>query len=164
MKTAQRFGNVEGKGIRVSIVALESRDKDIREMILITNLEVGDEEEAVEIVKKYLKRWEVEDFFKFIKESLKLEAIRVLELEKIKACLGWVMVAAGYIYGVHSRIGGKEEIKVLGTLGGWIGRGKIGKAVLKRGLERFLEMINTIVILGTLGADIEKMREPIVGR
>jgi len=156
---------VEGKKLKVGVIYLESKEEELREMMLITNLEVKDGMGAVEVVRKYLRRWVVEDFFKFVKDSLKLEAIRVLELGKIRALLSWVMVAAGYIYGIHSRMNGEEEIiRVLGTLGGWIGRGKIGKEVLKRGLERFLELINTIAILEALGADIGKMRKAIVGR
>jgi len=150
---------------KIAAVYLQSTEKNLKEMLLITNLRINNEIEAAEVVKRYLKRWTIEDFFKFIKESLGMEAIRVLKLKRIRAVLSWTVVAAAYIYEVHAHINGdKEIIRVLATLGGWIGRGKIGKKVLKRGLEKFLTVITTLAILKDMGADIEEMKKKILHR
>jgi len=116
-------------------------------MLLITNLRVNNGIEAAEVVKRYLKRWAIEDFFKFVKESLGMEAIRVLKLKRIRAVLSWTVVAAAYIYEVHAHINGdKEIIRVLATLGGWIG------------------VITTLAILKDMGADIKEMKKKILYR
>lgn len=113
------------------------------EWILITNVPVVNLDVALAIWRNYARRWGIEDFYKFAKNNLNLEAFQVDEIEKIRKVLSWVAVAGAFLYDLGVDIN-DPHIKLLLRLGGFAGRkrDKPGKGTLMRGLSRlFIAMM-----------------------
>jgi len=111
-----------------------------REWWLVTNIQLSGYKIARRVWGYYRRRWEIESFFKFLKEGLGVAEFQVLTLEEIRRIVGLVVVASFFIYRLIGAIT-EEPIKVLLYLGGWTGRDKPGKIVLKRGLAVFLSCL-----------------------
>ena len=68
------------------------------EWMLITTLEVGTFEQAVEKIEWYTKRWGIEIFHKTLKSGCKIEQRQLGSADRIEACLAIDMVVAWRIY------------------------------------------------------------------
>jgi hypothetical protein len=123
-------------------------DVDWEPWLLLTDWPVTDAAGAVRVFRMYRQRWAVEDCFKFTKDMLGWEDVRLLELEAIRTlvALGWV--AAGFLYELGVTLEW-PEIQLLGRLGGWTPRKDRppGKTLLSRGLQRLLDHLATAAIL-----------------
>ncbi len=65
-------------------------------MMLLTNLAVTDSRESLwQVVEGYLSRWRIEDAIRYIKQSYRLEDIRLLEYGRLRNMLA-VLLAAVY--------------------------------------------------------------------
>lgn len=113
-----------------------SKIKD-RDWWLVTNLPIRGKRAATEVWGYYRKRWEIESFFKFLKDGLKLEKFQVMALEEIRRITALVVIAAMFLYQL-SGTEVDEPIRLMLQFGGWTGRDKPGKAALKRGLSVIL--------------------------
>jgi hypothetical protein len=136
------IGSFECAGMKLWVVRSVVRGFK-EEWILITNVPVTDLDTALEIWRNYARRWGIEDFYKFSKNNLNLEAFQVDELEKIRKVLSWVAVAGAFLYDLGVDIN-DPHIKLLLRLGGFAGRkrDKPGKGTLERGLSRlFIAMM-----------------------
>lgn len=65
---------------------------------LYTSLKVETAHQAMVIFRLYLKRWKIEVYFRFIKQSYELEKIRLKKYEKIKNIVNYAMIASYYDY------------------------------------------------------------------
>lgn len=76
----------------------EKKDKNRKEskIILYTSPEVNNATEAFAVFEFYKRRWPVEVYFRFIKQTFEIEKIQVLEYKKIKNMMNYVTVAANY--------------------------------------------------------------------
>ena len=116
--------------------------------LLLTDWPVVDQVSAVRVFRMYRTRWAIEDCFKFAKDVLGWEDMRLLDLAAIRTlvALGWV--AAGFLYelGVTRDW---PEVQLLGRLGGWVPRSARppGKTLLARGLQRLLDHLATAALL-----------------
>ena len=70
----------------VKIELFDRKGKAIfaKPMVLITNYEIANDEVALLIFQKYLKRSKIEGVFKFLKEALGWEAFRIRDFQAIK--------------------------------------------------------------------------------
>jgi Transposase DDE domain len=75
------------------------------QLILWTNELVSSTEEAEQIVRKYLRRWAVEDANRVIKQEFTLEAIRVSGWRRVQR----LVLLVGIAYGFVCRMGGKAK-------------------------------------------------------
>lgn len=66
-------------------------------MMLITNLKSEDRRLPVAIVKVYLMRWRIEEYYRFKKEQFKFEDLRVQSLNSIRNLNLILMIVVGYI-------------------------------------------------------------------
>ena len=66
-------------------------------MLLLTNMTVLGKETCLRIVKIYLCRWRIDEYFRFIKDQFHLENIRVLSMESICALVFLLSVLSGWI-------------------------------------------------------------------
>jgi len=66
-------------------------------MILITSLNSDDERLSVAIVKVYLMRWRIEEFYKFKKQQFNFEDLRVRSLNSIRNLDLFLTIAIGYL-------------------------------------------------------------------
>ncbi|TEU22498.1 MAG: hypothetical protein E3I13_02370 [Gammaproteobacteria bacterium] len=136
------IGSFECEGMKLWVVRTVVRGFK-EEWILITNVPVTDLDTALEIWRNYARRWGIEDFYKFAKNNLNLEAFQVEELEKIRKVLSWVAVAGAFLYDLGVDIN-DPHVKLLLRLGGFAGRkrDKPGKGAIERGLSRlFIAMM-----------------------
>lgn len=136
------IGEFEYEGVKLWVVRSVIRGFK-EEWILITNVPVVNLEVALEIWCNYARRWGIEDFYKFVKNNLNLEAFQVVTLEKIRKVLSWVAVAGAFLYDLGVDIT-DPYIKLLLNLGGFAGRkrDKPGKGTLQCGLSRlFIAMM-----------------------
>jgi len=62
--------------------------------LLLTSMEVGSLEEAHQIIKYYLCRWQVERFFLVLKEGCKIEELHLQEEQNLNVCLRFYMIVA----------------------------------------------------------------------
>ena len=74
-------------------------------MLLITNLNSNDKALSVAIVKVYLMRWRIEEYYRFKKQQFNLEYLRVPSLNAIRNLELFITVAVGYV----ALIGEKSE-------------------------------------------------------
>ena len=80
-------------------------------MMLLTTLDVKDSRKSVwRIVQSYLSRWKIEETIRFIKQSYKLEDIRLLTYRRLKNMITFVL-AASYFICVH--LGLSERLRIL---------------------------------------------------
>lgn len=128
------------------VVRIEGVDWEPR--LLLTDWPVTDQASAVRAFRMYRQRWAVEDCFKFTKDALGWEDVRLLDLEAIRTlvALGWV--AAGFLYELGVTLDW-PEVQLLGRLGGWAPRKDRppGKTLLTRGLRRLLDHLATAAVL-----------------
>lgn len=66
-------------------------------MLLITNLKSDDKRLCVAVVKVYLMRWRIEEFYRFKKQQFGFENLRVRSLKSIRNLDLLLTVAVGYI-------------------------------------------------------------------
>ena len=66
-------------------------------MLLITNLKSNDKRIGVAVVKVYLMRWRIEEFYRFKKQQFGFENLRVRSLQSIRNLDLLLTVAIGYI-------------------------------------------------------------------
>ncbi|MBQ3224412.1 MAG: transposase [Oscillospiraceae bacterium] len=66
-------------------------------MLLITNLKSEDKRLSVAIVKVYLMRWRIEEYYRFKKNQFKFEDLRVRSLNSIRNLDLILMIVVGYI-------------------------------------------------------------------
>jgi hypothetical protein len=130
------------------LVIVRVQDVDGEPWLLLTDWPVADEAGAVRVFRMYRARWAVEDCFKFTKDVLGWEDVRLLDLAAIRTlvALGWV--AAGFLYELGVTLEW-PEVQLLGRLGGWVPRPDRppGKTLLTRGLQRLLDHLATDAIL-----------------
>lgn len=68
-----------------------------KSMMLISNLMPNDKRLTLAIVKVYLKRWRIEEYFRFKKQQFDFEDIRVRSLNSIRAMNLILSIAIGFI-------------------------------------------------------------------
>ena len=66
-------------------------------MMLITNLKSDDKRLSVAVVKVYLMRWRIEEYYRFKKNQFKFEDLRVRSLNSIRNLDLILMIVVGYI-------------------------------------------------------------------
>ncbi|MEM3433807.1 MAG: transposase [Candidatus Methanomethyliaceae archaeon] len=66
--------------------------------LLLTDWPVRNRPQAVRLFAMYHQRWAIEDSFKFTKQSLRWEAVRLLNLQGIRTLVALAWVAASFLY------------------------------------------------------------------
>ena len=80
-------------------------------MMLLTTLDVKQSRKSIwKIVQSYITRWKIEETIRFIKQSYRLEDIRLLTYKRLQNMIAFVL-AASYFICVH--IGLSEKLKIL---------------------------------------------------
>src|SRR3990172_136891 len=65
-------------------------------MMLMTNVPVESLEGAVEMYSSYLDRWEVEDYYRFFKQTLDVETMRLMKFQKLSSFLRLLMILSDF--------------------------------------------------------------------
>ncbi|WP_200810736.1 transposase [Garciella nitratireducens] len=80
-------------------------------MMLITNLNPTDKRLSLAILKVYLRRWRIEEYFRFKKQQFDFETIRVRSLNSIRTMNLLLSITIGFIAMLSQ--GKKESVLVL---------------------------------------------------
>jgi hypothetical protein len=73
------------------------------EWLLITNLPVNNEEEALRIIKIYRRRWLIEDYHKAVKTGFRIEDNQLKQASRILALFGMIGVIATQLLAMRER-------------------------------------------------------------
>lgn len=88
-------GNKEAKaGEEVTYIRVWCPEKPSLEWLLITNLTVNSEKDALRIVKIYRRRWLIEDYHKAVKTGFRIEDCQLKQASRIFALFGMIAVIA----------------------------------------------------------------------
>ncbi|MCL1919418.1 MAG: transposase [Peptococcaceae bacterium] len=79
----------------LSLVMVYGYDKE--PMLLLTNLAIQGKTTCLRVVKTYLCRWRVEEYYRFKKNQFDLENIRVLSMDSISSLVFLQSVLSGWI-------------------------------------------------------------------
>lgn len=78
------------------VVLKQVKDKKIL-MWFLTNEKISSTEESFQIIFKYLRRWGVEDAFRYIKQSYDLEDIRLRNYNSLKNMVRLIFLTFGFL-------------------------------------------------------------------
>jgi len=67
------------------------------EWILLTNKKINNAEEAIQVIKYYLARWDIEVFFKILKSGCKIESLQLKKKDNLSKCLAMYTIVASQI-------------------------------------------------------------------
>lgn len=84
-------------------------EKGEREIYLFTTEELRNIDDAVVLFLCYLLRWKIETFFRWTKQVLGLEKVRIQSFKKIRNLLLLLPIAAHYLYGKYREFEENEE-------------------------------------------------------
>ena len=128
----------------VNVVNLEfqrvrSKDGEDKGWVLLTNLPVGNADQAQQVVALYVLRWSIEEVFSWTKTALDWEAARVLNFTAFRTLVALAWTAAAFVFKLEATLD-PRAIRALALLGGWVPHKSRmpGKRVLVWGLSRFL--------------------------
>ena len=66
-------------------------------MMLATNRDILSKDDAIRVVRAYLKRWRIEEYFRFKKQHFGFENFRVRSLDAINSLNSYITYAIGFI-------------------------------------------------------------------
>ena len=122
--------------VRVQLMTREGNSVFRAPMLLITNKEVSNLEQALSIYHIYLKRPKIEGIFKFLKEVLGWEDSQIQDFAAMKTLLTFCYFVAAYFYEIESALIQNEVIQFIAELGG--GKGKVTRTYVLRGFAKMI--------------------------
>lgn len=87
----------------------KGKGKGEREIYLFTTEETENVDDAIVLFLCYLLRWKIETFFRWTKQILGLEKVRIQSFKKIRNLLVLLPIAAHYLYGKYREFEENEE-------------------------------------------------------
>jgi len=66
-------------------------------LILLTTLSPKTLKQAINIAKMYLKRWKIEDYYRFVKTRLDLENMMIQKTERVDGLLTVILIASAFL-------------------------------------------------------------------
>jgi hypothetical protein len=73
------------------------RRKYRQPLVLLTTLSPKTLKQAIKIAKMYLKRWKIEDYYRFVKTRLDLENMMIQKPERVDGLLTLVLIASAFL-------------------------------------------------------------------
>ena len=121
------YRRVRLPGRKETLTLIHYHRKKYREPIaLLTTLTPRTMKQAIAIAKKYIKRWKIEDYFRFIKTRLNLEDIMIQKPKRVDGLIALVLLASAFVmkYEQHKRdyafeIHYQDWLKKNQTLSSW---------------------------------------------
>lgn len=99
-------GSNSVEGEEVTYIRVWCPERPRLEWLLITNLPVNNEEDALRITKIYRRRWLIEDYHKAVKTGFRIEDNQLKQASRILALFGMVAVIATQLLAIreHCRL------------------------------------------------------------
>ena len=125
--------------VRIQLMNREGKAIFKQPMLLVSNKEVKDAEQAISIYHIYLKRPKIEGVFKFLKDVLGWEESQIRDFKAIKTILTFCYFVAGYFYEIESALIENEVIKFIAYLGN--GKGKVTRFYILQGFAKMVTKV-----------------------
>ncbi|MGK0365033.1 MAG: hypothetical protein ACI85O_002095 [Saprospiraceae bacterium] len=109
-------------------------------MLLLTNMDVYNENLIELVFGIYMKRVKIESVFKFCKQELGWENFRIRDFEGIKNLIALVYFIAGYFYEVQHELVKYPAAQWLAQLGN--GKGKVTPFYILKGISKLVQFLN----------------------
>lgn len=123
---SERLLEVEGEKHRVCVltghmkevgyrrVSLPQRREDLtliyfhrrkyrQPLVLLTTLSPRTEKQAIKIAKLYLKRWKIEDYYRFVKSRLDMENMMIQKPKRVDGLLALILMASAFLMKMEQR-------------------------------------------------------------
>lgn len=110
-------------------------------VLLITNMDISQEQMAEMVFEIYMKRSKIEGVFKFCKDVLGWEEIQIPDFYTVKNLLSLVFFVSGYFYEIEDELTKDTNIQWLAEFGG--GKGKITRYYILTGIARLISYNQT---------------------
>ena len=91
--SAGKFEDIEVNAILVKEHKPPKGEKPI-EWVLLTNLPIETEEQVKTIIQWYVCRWEIEIYFRVLKNGCQVQKLQLETIERFEACLGIYLIIA----------------------------------------------------------------------
>jgi hypothetical protein len=127
---------IEYRAVKITAKDRKGREIFNTPMLLMTNKEVVNGEQAFLIYQIYLKRSRIECVFKFLKEGLGWEEVQVQDFQSIKRLLSFCFFIAAYLYEIGDQKAHDDYVILLSKLGG--GKGLTTKHYILKGIKALL--------------------------
>jgi hypothetical protein len=132
--------------LKLNLVVCKSHDE--KPLVIYTNLDEDFEVLATRIVKAYLMRWRIEEFYAFKKErGLKLEDFRVRSFNAIKNINMFATIAAGLVAIISEKLETKMTLSLIAAskriqkIGDFVRDTKFLLYAVSDGIERVLSKL-----------------------
>lgn len=120
------------KVVRIKLTNRDDKNIFKEPMLLITNLEISNFQQLVNVYETYLMRSKIESVFKFLKSELGWEEFQQQDFESIKNIVTLAYFIAGYFYEIEKVAVENQTIQWLAKLGK--GKGKVTRHFILLGI------------------------------
>ncbi len=108
-------------------------------MLLITNIDIKEKEEAIKVVKLYISRWKIEEYFRAKKQEYDFENIRIRKLKGINTLNMMLTISMGQVSMIAEKVNEKLlSIKIIEMSKGIRGKIVIWLSQIARGIKEIL--------------------------
>lgn len=146
--------------VRIKLLNRKGENIFKEPMLLITNREVSNAQQARSIYLIYLKRSKIEAVFKFLKDVLGWEEFQVRDFESIKNIIALCFFVGGYFYEIESALTQNHVIQYICALGN--GKGKVTRYYFLKGLAKIIifKAVEQFLVDNSISADqFEEMKK-----
>ena len=119
--------------VKVSILDREDNNVFDEAMLLLTNNQIDNLEHAYGVYREYLKRSKIEYVFKFLKDGLGWEDMRIQDFKSIENIVSLAFYAAAYLYEIGEEYAHDDYAVMLADLGD--GKGKVTRHFILQGIH-----------------------------
>ena len=128
-----------------------SSGREELEWVVLTNMEVTNNSDAVGIIEYYLCRWEIETFFKVLKSGCKIENLQLEKKENLCKCISLYMTVAWrimYLLKLGREIPDLPSLEIFSEIELKCLYAKAGKKIKREKNPKIGEVIKLIAKLG----------------
>ena len=101
-KVGYRMVKLPGRKEYLTLIHYRHR-KHREPLAILTTLTPKTQKQAINIAKKYLKRWKIEDYYRFVKQRFGLEDIMLHIPERVDGLLALTLIASAFIMKMEQR-------------------------------------------------------------
>lgn len=91
-----------GKKEELTLIYFHRR-KYRQPLVLLTTLSPNTSKQAINIAKIYLKRWKIEDYYRFVKTRLDLEKMMIQKPQRVDGLLTVILIASAFLMKLEQR-------------------------------------------------------------
>ncbi len=94
--------NLPGRKEVLTLIYFHRR-KHRQPLVLLTTLSPKTDKQAIKIAKLYLKRWKIEDYYRFVKTRLNMKDMMIQKPERVDGLLSVILMASAFLMKMKQR-------------------------------------------------------------